>query len=495
MSENPSHPRRQPFRTRPALLLLALALLGGCAAVGPDYQTPRSELPDAWSRTAGNAGTRAEDLADWWKRLDDPTLDRLIEDALGANPDLLAARARLREARARRQLAGAEEMPSVTATGSASRAKSSGKTGAGSTRDLYSAGFDASWEPDIFGATRRGIEAAQADLEASGASLEGVRVSLVAELALDYVNLRAYQTRLAIARANLESQSETLQIADWRRQAGLATSLDVEQARANLEQTRAQVPALETSLTQAKHAIAILLGQAPASLDQRLSAPAPLPRVADAIAIGIPADTLRRRPDVVAAERKLAAETARIGVATAALYPGFQLSGSIGLDALNPADLLTRSALGHSLAAAVVGTLFDGGRLRQRVEIQNAVQEQALVNYRSTVLTALKEVEDALAALANSGRRQEALGRAAEAAGNAASLARQRYASGLVDFQTVLDSERSQLSTQDSLASADADRVTALIQLYKALGGGWSAPGGDANPSQETPGNSQRSPS
>ncbi|MBU1666134.1 MAG: TolC family protein, partial [Gammaproteobacteria bacterium] len=241
----------------------------------------------------------------------------------------------------------------------------------------------------------------------------------------------------------------------------------------NREQTRAQIPSLETSLAQAEHQIALLLGQAPASLHAQLTPVVALPQVADALAVGIPADTLRRRPDVRAAERKLAAETARIGVAEAARYPNFQLSGSIGLDALNAGGLFSSAALGHSLLASVAGTLFDGGRLRQRVEIQNAVQEQALANYQSTLLTALREVEDALVALANSRLRQDALGSAATAARNAALLARQRYGSGLIDFLTVLDSERSLRSVEDNLASADTARVTALIQLNKALGGGW----------------------
>lgn len=464
-----------PTRHVPALLLAGL-LLGGCAAVGPNYQQPETALPAAWSGAAGdNAGSSAEDLSEWWKVLKDPTLDQLIGESLAASPDLLTARARLREARARRQLAGAERLPEVTASGSASRSKGSGETGTGTTRNLFSAGLDAGWEPDIFGATRRGIEAAQADLEVSGANLDGVQVSLVAEVALNYVDLRAYQARLDIARNNLASQSETLQIAQWRNQAGLVSALDVDQARTNLEQTRAQIPTLETNLAQAEHRLAFLLGQAPTGLHDRLATPAAIPQVTDSVAIGIPADTLRRRPDVRAAERKLAAETARIGVATAALYPGFRLSGSIGLDALNLGDLLSGSAISRSLIASVAGTLFDGGRLRKRVEIQDAVQEQALVSYQTTVLTALKEVEGALVALANSGQRREALGRAFESADRAASLARQRYASGLIDFQAVLDSERSLLSTQDNLAGADADRVTALIQLYKALGGGWTA--------------------
>ncbi len=455
--------------TRPPILALLLAL-GGCAALGPDYQAPNPPVPAAWS---GTAARPAEDIAEWWKRLHDPILDQLVAQALAASPDLKVAQARLREARARRVLAGAETSPSVTASASASRSKSSRNTGSGATRDLFSASFDASWEPDVFGATRRGIEAAEADLQASGASLDNTRVTLVAEVARNYVELRGAQARLGIARANLASQSETLQLTDWRAQAGLSGSLEVEQARGNREQTRAQIPSLETSLAQAEHQIALLLGQAPASLHAQLAPVAALPQVADALAVGIPADTLRRRPDVRAAERKLAAETARIGVAEAARYPNFQLSGSIGLDALSAGGLFSGAALGHSLLAGVAGTLFDGGRLRQRVEIQNAVQEQALANYENTLLTALREVEDALVALANSRQRLDALGSAASAARNAALLARQRYGGGLIDFLTVLDSERSLRSVEDNLASADTARVTALIQLYKALGGGW----------------------
>jgi NodT family efflux transporter outer membrane factor (OMF) lipoprotein len=452
--------------------LLLLLGLSGCTAIGPAYQMPALPVPATWS---GMAAQPAEDISAWWQRLQDPNLDQLIGQALVASPDLHAAQARLREARARRQLAGAEQSASINASAAASQSKNSQNSGGGSTRNLFNAGFDASWEPDVFGATRRGIEAAEADLQASAASLDNTRVSLVAEVARNYVELRSYQARLGIARANLASQSETLQLTEWRAQAGLGSSLEVEQARGNRAQTRAQIPSLETGLMEAEHRLALLLGQAPASLHAQWVQVAALPRIADTLAVGIPADTLRRRPDVRAAERKLAAETARIGVAEAARYPNFTLSGSVGLDALRAGDLFSSGALGHSLLASVAGTLFDGGRLRSRVEIQNAVQEQALANYQSTLLTALQEVEDALVGLSKSRERQDALGSAAEAARNAALLARQRYASGMIDFQTVLDSERSLLSIEDSLAVADAARVTALIQLYKALGGGWAA--------------------
>jgi len=461
-------------------IAIVTALLSGCAAVGPDYVEPRLEVPGAWSRAAAGGGYTPSDraaLAHWWRELGDATLSELIQQALESSNDLRSAQARLREARARRALAGANRFPTITASAATSRARSSAETGAGRNRtsELYSAGFDASWEPDVFGGVRRGVEAAQADLESTEANLYATQVSLAAEVALNYVEVRAFQARLAIARDNLASQAETLQLTEWRTEAGLATSLDIEQARANREQTRAQIPTLETSLAEAQHRIAILLGLAPGALVAKLSTPAPIPPVPDRVAIGIPADTLRQRPDLRAAERRLAAETARIGQAAAARYPSLALSGSIGLEALTLRALGAGSALGHALIASVGGVIFDGGRLRQQVEIQSAVQEQALVEYQSALLTALEDVENALVALAMSREREAALTGATEAARNAALLARDRYASGLIDFQTLLNTERTVLTIEDSLAATRAEAASALIQLYKALGGGWPA--------------------
>lgn len=477
-NRNPDRPgRRASACRRPWPAVILILLLAGCAAVGPEYAAPDLPHPPAWSGAAGAAGTAraGTDLAAWWQALGDPTLTRLIERAQASSPDLRGARARLREARARRAAAGARTLPSLSASASAATGKSSGQSGGGGQSEHYDAGFDASWEADLFGGIRRGVEAAQADLEATAADLEAVRVSLAAEVALNYVELRAAQARLAIARANLESQSETLQLTDWRAQAGLASSLDVEQAKTGVAQTRAQIPGLETGRGEAENRLAILLGQLPGSLAAELGPVARLPDAPDSVAVDIPAQALARRPDVRAAERRLAAETARVGVAEAARYPGLVLTASIGLDALNPADLLTRAALTRSLLARLAGTVFDGGRLRQQVAIQNAVQERALVAYESAVLGALEEVENALAALANGRRKQAALTEAADAARNAALLARHRYTAGSVDFQTVLDTERSLLATEDGLAAARAESVSALIRLYKALGGGWSA--------------------
>ena len=447
--------------------------------VGPDYQAPTPDVPAGWTRLDPTARpvARAEtpgDLSQWWQRLNDPLLSGLIDEALQASPDLRTAQARLREARARRTVAAAGQYPNVTASGGASRSQSSEEVGSGETRNFFSAGFDASWELDVFGGVRRSVEAAEADLASSLASLEDTRVSLASEVALNYVEVRTRQILLDIARDNLASQSETLQLTEWRAQAGLVSSQDVEQARSNREQTRAQIPLLETSLAETEHALDILLGRTPGTLHARLAAPRELPVLPDQIAVGIPADTLRQRPDVRAAERRLAAETARVGVAEAARYPSFNLSGSIGLEALTFGALGSSDAVASSLFAGIAGPLFDAGRLRAQVEIQDAVREQAQVAYEQTVLVALLDVENALVALVRNRERVEALASAVESVRNAAQLARQRYSAGLIDFQSVLDSERSVLLLEESLASARANGVQALIRLYKALGGGWS---------------------
>jgi multidrug efflux system outer membrane protein len=456
----------------PVLLGLA-GLLAGCAAVGPDYQRPQTELPAAWLPAEAATATTAALDAEWWRRFDDPLLTQLVERALAANTDVRIARARLRAARASSAQAESLLWPSVNAYGSATRSSDAGQDAASS----YGLGFDAVWEVDLFGGVRRGVEAADADASASAASLAGTQVSLAAEVARDYVLLRAYQLRIVITQANLDNQTQTLQISEWRAQAGLVGQLDVEQARANREQTRAQLPLLQDAATQTMHALAVLLNVAPVTLAPELgAAAAPLiPSAAAQPLAGIPADLLRRRPDIVAAERGLAAATARIGVAEAALYPSLSLSGTLGLQGAVLSALSGSGAATRLIAASVGAPIFEAGRLRQQVVIRTAEQEQALAAYEAALFGALRDVENARAALANGQARGEALALAVQAARNAAQLASFRYRSGLVDFQTVLDTERSVRTLQDSQASTQADTVIALIQLYKALGGGWSA--------------------
>jgi NodT family efflux transporter outer membrane factor (OMF) lipoprotein len=451
--------------------VVLLPLFAGCSMLGPDYVKPEVPVPAQWSSAANVASL--QDLSQWWQRLNDPQLSSLIEEAMQSSPDLRSAQAKLREARARRELASGNRFPTVTASVSG-RGNRSRSAGAGyATSHSYEAGFDASWEADVFGGQRRALEAADADLGTSQASLYDTQVSLAAEVALNYVELRSFQARLAIAHDNLATQTETLQITDWRAQAGLATALDVEQARTNREQTHATIPALNTNLVQAEHRLAVLLGKPPGTLHERLATPVALPQLPEQVATGIPADTLRQRPDVRMAERRLAAETARIGEAEAERYPGFSLSGTFGWKALTLGALGGAGTVVSGVLGSVTQTLFDGGRISSRIEAQNAVQQQALAAYEKSVLNALEDVENVLVAYANSRERQATLRQAAQAARNAAQLARQRYESGITDFQKVLDTERSRLNTEDNLASSEAEGLTALIGLYKALGGGW----------------------
>jgi NodT family efflux transporter outer membrane factor (OMF) lipoprotein len=461
-----------------ACVACVATLLPGCAALGPDYRAPEAGelgVPASWHGVAPGHVSAPADLAAWWRTLGDATLDDLIAAVLAANPDVKVAQARLREARARRDIASATRFPTVGASASASRTRT--EAGAGSSRSAYDAGLDASWEPDIFGGQRRAIEAAGADLEAAVEDMRATQVSLAAEVALNYVQVRALQARLAIARANLGTQSQTLQLTQWRAQAGLTSSLDVEQARAAVEQTRAQIPSLDGSLVAARNRLAILAGAPPGALDARLAATAAIPAVPTSIAIGIPTDTLRQRPDLRAAERRLAAETARIGQQEAQRFPSLPIGGSIGVESLTLGGLLEREAIVGRLVARLAATLFDGGRLRSQVEAQSAVRERALRNYEAAVLTALEDVENALAQLANARVRREALANAADAARNAAIYAEHRYSAGITDFQTVLDTQRTLLSAQDNLKSTEAEQASALIRLYKALGGGWDPAG------------------
>jgi outer membrane protein, multidrug efflux system len=443
------------------------------ALAGADYQKPIAALPAAWSTPTTQPVMPVRDLVNWWRQLDDTQLNQLIDEAQVGSVDLKLAQSRLRQARASRQQAVSGLFPSLTASTGASRNKNATAISTAPVRTLYDAGFDASWEIDLFGGTRRGIEAASAELEASEASLNNVRVSLLAEVAQNYVELRAYQHRLAIARDNLTSQSETVQITEWRNQAGLASSSDVEQARTSREQTRASIPDLEIGQAAAENRLAVLLGKNPGALHGELAEMRDFPPVPASVGAGIPADVLRQRPDLIVAERTLAAEAARLGQKQAQRFPSLNLGGSFGWQAYSFGALGGADTVMRAISGTLAATLFDGGKLRSAVNIQSAVQEQALLSYQSGVLGALEEVENALTAYAASRERLEARQAAAEAARNAASLARNLYQSGLADFQKVLETERTRLSAEDSLATAQASRLTSLITLYKALGGGW----------------------
>jgi NodT family efflux transporter outer membrane factor (OMF) lipoprotein len=460
------------------VLTLAVALLAGCATVGPDYVPPRTTAPPAWN-TPLQGGLTVEanppGLAAWWKTLNDPELSKLIERAVARNRDLKKAEARVREARARRGLSKAGLYPTLDASGSASRSRGSADIGPTATTDLFSAGLDASWEIDLFGGVRRSVEAADADLQAAGEDLRDTLVSLLAEVGLNYVDLRTAQARLSVTETSLKSLEETQSLAKWRSQAGLGDELAVEQARYNLESARSQIPTLLTAIAEAQNRLAVLLGEAPGAVHAELSKPEPVPSLPPEVAIGVPADLLRQRPDVRRAERQLAAQTARIGVATAELYPKLTLSGAIGLQALTFNGLFNAANATSSGSSGLTWRVFDAGAIRKNIEIQSALQEQSLIAYESAVLGALEEAENAILAYAQEQRRRQSLAEAARSAQAAAELAEIKYRTGLVDFTTVLEAERSLLSFRDQLAQSDGAIITNLVKLYKALGGGWTA--------------------
>lgn len=430
------------------------------------------DLPAAWSTSSGLGISSAApgSLAQWWQRFNDPLLDDLIERALQNNTSVQTAQAALQQARALRDVKTAGMLPGVSASTSAQRSQS----GSQDASNNFRIGLDASWEPDIFGGKRSALNAAQADAQAAQVTLADVQVSIAAEVALAYIQLRGQQAQLMIARSSLVNQDETLQITDWRAQAGLITSLEVEQARTASEQTRAQIPALEASMAKTRHSLAVLTGQAPGALESHLAAFLPVPQAADDLALSIPAQTLRQRPDVRVAEHRIEAALARVSVADAARYPSFSISGSLGLNALTLAALTNGGSVIGALTGGISVPLFDGGAGRAQVLAQEAALEQARVGYQAVVLTALKDVEDALVALQGDRARLVHLQNAATAAANSDLLARQRYASGLIDFQTVLQTQRALLTTQDSVASTRADISADHVRLYKALGGGWN---------------------
>ena len=334
---------------------------------------------------------------------------------------------------------------------------------------------------------RQAVAAADATVRAGSASLGDVQVSIAAELGLAYVALRSAQARVSIARDNLASQLETLQITRWRWQAGLVSSLEAEQARAAAEQTRAQLPALQTGIGQFSHAIAVLSGRAPSDLDTLLGPAAPLPQPEADLALRFPADTLRQRPDVRAAEARVSAAIASVAQARAAQLPTFRLAGSLGLSAASLGALTHGASVVGNLLAGVAWPLFDGGAARAQVRVQQAAADQAWSAYKAVLLLSLQEVEDSLLAMRGDTERVARLQEAAQAAGAAAQMARQRYDSGLIDFQVVLETQRTRLAAQDSLASALADGVSNHLRLFKALGGGWNPDSLDAAASTETP--------
>lgn len=460
-------------------LLLFLLAAGGCA-VGPDYRAPETKVAAAFEGAPPDGFAAGRAVALWWRGFRDPELDELVDRAIRANGDLRVAGARVREARALRHAAIFDYAPTGEASASYTRNRVSateahGVGGEAHEYGLFAVGFDAAWELDIFGRVRRAVEANTAEVGAAEAARDGVLVSVVAELARNYFELRGAQARLEVARRNAASQRETVRAIEERLAAGHATDLDAWRARAQLAATLATAPPLEAEVARATHRVAVLTGDAPTALGASLAKPAPIPALPPLVEIGRPEDLLKRRPDVRFAERQLAAATARIGVAKADFFPRVTFEGSVGLGAGDLAGLGRAGASQYSFGPRISWAALDLGRVFDRVEAADAETQAALAGYEQAVLTALEETEDALVLFGRERARRDFLREGAAASGKAAALAGERYQNGVEDFLAVIEAERTLFEAEDRLAASELGAATALVALYKALGGGWES--------------------
>ncbi len=453
-------------------------LLYGCA-VGPNYHPPKTEVSPAFANgQQTNLAPNATAIA-WWRAFNDPQLDGLVNRALAANHDLRIATARVREARALRTQAIADEFPVVTGDAAYRKSLSSIDSTpiplSRSQRELqlFTAGFDATWEIDIFGGVRRGIEAAGAELGAVQADRQDVMISVISEVARNYFELRGRQNLLAVAHRNADNQRENLDLTTSKAQAGRGTELDSARARAQLNATMAAIPPLEAAVKHAIYRLGVLTGQTPTALEATLSQAAPIPALPALTDIGNPAELLRRRPDIRAAERTLGAATARIGVATADLFPRVTFHGNIGLAANHFSGLGRTGTDTYGFGPNITWAALDYGHIRARLNAARARADGQLAVYERTVLLALEETENALTDFGREQVRRDYLRESDRSATAAMALARQRYDGGVADFLPVLDAERTQLDIQAQLAQSETRTATTLVALYKALGGGW----------------------
>lgn len=451
--------------------------------VGPNYHPPQVSVPSSYNAPlSGATNEPAQDLSRWWRLFNDPQLDALVEQARLANNDVRLAQARVREARAQAGVTRSALFPSVNANGNYARQLLSQNTAEGYVvraarqpfeENFFDAELDMNWELDIFGGNRRALQAANADLAATEESSRGVLLTVIGDVGLNYLDLRGLQKQLAVARDNLRLQEQTLDLTRDQFRSGLASELDTSRAQAQAANTRSLIPLLEEDIQRSIHRLSVLLGKAPAELETQLASTAAIPPAVPGIPVGLPSDLLRRRPDVRQAEREAAAATARVGVATADLFPRFFLTGAAGLQSLNASDFFDAGSRFWSLGPSVSWPIFTAGRIRQNIRVQNAREEQALIRYEQTVLLSLEEVENALVAVGKEQEHYRALVESEAANRRAVELANERYRSGLVDFLNVLETQRTLLAAQDDLARSERTMDQNLVRLYKALGGGW----------------------
>jgi len=454
----------------PALLSLALS----ACAVGPDYQTPHSE-PARLSAAADSAHfSQRQYDALWWQQFDDPTLNQLVNQALQGNRDLQVAFARLKSARAIRDDVANDDLPIITSRASSEVGKGQipGQTTRRVNSERYDLGLDMAWELDLFGRIQRQLEASDAQQQVAAADLQSLQVSLIAELVDAYGRLRGAQLREHIALDNLKNQQDSRHITQSLQEAGVGNQLDVVRADARLAAVEATVPQLQAEQVRARTRIATLLGQRTEQLSIDLS-PAKLPAIAKALPIGDPTDLLRRRPDVLSAERKLAAATANIGVATADLFPRVSLSGFLGFTAARGSQIGASAANAWSLGPTLSWAAFDLGSVRARIRGADADAEGALATYEQQVLLALEESENAFSDYAKRQQRLLALMRQSDASRAAADLASVQYREGTVDYLVLLDAQRERLAAEDAQAQGETEVYQGIVAIYKAMGGGW----------------------
>ena len=465
-----------------------LLFLAGCT-VGPNYQEPQLAVPAGWQEgQQKGVDAKSVELTRWWTKFNDPLLDSLVERAVKSNLDLRLAEARIREARASRVVVASAAWPTLEVSGSYTRNHASenaigspaqgavvAPSGGGKNLDqnFYQTGFDANWEIDVFGGIRRSVEAADATIGATAENRRDVLVTLLGEVARNYIDLRGAQRQLDVARANLKTQQDTLQLTQVRFQAGLASDLDVAQQEAQVNTTASQIPTLQSLLKEAAYALDVLLGLQPGALWDELAKDTEIPGLPDDVLIGLPTELLRRRPDIRRAERQLAAATAQVGAATADLYPKFFLAGVVGLQSISASNWFTGRSRFASIGPTITWPVFEAGKIRATIEIRSAQQEQALTEYEKTVLSAFQDVEVALVNYANEQARYRSLTDAVAANRRAVTMANELYIRGLNDFLNVLDTQRALYATESALTQSQATMASNLVALYKALGGGW----------------------
>jgi outer membrane protein, multidrug efflux system len=484
----PSNRNTRAFGSRTAcsglLLPLYAILLFGCA-VGPDFVPPGVRVPSAWEGASPprspvmstTAGAPA-DCVEWWKSFNDPLLTSLIERAFESNLDIRQATARIRQARAARRVGTASFWPTVDGFAEVGREGTGGGFGnrAGSLSletDFFEAGLDAAWELDFFGGARRNVEALTADLEAAVEDRRAVTVSLAGELGLNYFTLRGLQQQIAIAEANLTAQRNTADITRQRYEAGLVSGLDVANANAQTATTASRIPVLEAGVRENIYALGVLLGASPTALLQELEAAAPVAAVPPEVPVGLPSDLIRRRPDIRIAEAQIHAATARIGVATADLFPKFSLTGSFSFSGETFSAMTDWSSRAWSIGPGMQWRIFDAGRIRWNIEVQKALQEQSLLAYQQTVLTALKDVETALVAYAKEQVHSSLLNEAVRENRRAVEISKTLYSAGQTDFLNVLSAQGALFASEEAQALSTRALSVDLVALYKSLGGGW----------------------